>query len=138
MTDPGTNPLGDKSTEPQLSRRQMLALPIIAVAPNLIQAARDAGISRATLQRWRQDENFQAELDRMTHEIAETTRNGLQNLIVDGLDVINKLLQDPDPMVRLRAAQAAIILGIRVCDAEEYRSRAGTAEGDSRDDPTGP
>ena len=40
-------------------------------------------------------------------------------------------MQDPDPMVRLRAAQVAVILGIRVCNAEEYRNKAGTAEGNS-------
>ena len=142
MTNPESNPQGEEptepnrlneagreATEPRLSRRQMLALPIIAAASNLTQAARDANISRATLLRWRQDENFRTEMDRMTHEIAETTREGLRNLIVDGLEEINKLMQDADPMVRLRAAQVAVILGIRVCNAEEYRNKAGTTEG---------
>ena len=109
----------------------MLALPIIAAAPNLTQAAKDAGISKSTLLRWRRDENFRTEMDRVTHEIAETTRGGLMDLIVDGLEVINKLMQDPDPMVRLRAAQAAVILGIRVCHAEEYRNQAGTTGANS-------
>ena len=144
MTSPESNPpddiaakperlneSGSEGTEPKLSRRQMLALPIIAAAPNLTQAAKDAGIGRSTLQRWRQDENFRTAMDRITKEIAETTREGLGNLIVDGLEVINKLMQDPDPMVRLRAAQAAIILGIRVCNAEEYRNKARTTEENS-------
>ena len=142
MTSPESNPpsntspdphslteSGSEGSGPKLSRRQMLALPIIAAAPNLTQAARDAGISRATLLRWRQDEYFQSEVDRLTHEIAETTREGLRDLIVDGLEEIKKLMQDPDPMVRLRAAQVAVILGIRVCNAEEYRNKAGTTEG---------
>ncbi len=141
MTDPGSSPLDNKSTDPtklnesdreetkpKLSRRQMLALPIIAAAPNLTQAAKDAGISRSTLKRRRRDENFQTEMDRVTHEMAETTRGSLRDLIVDGLEVINELIQDPDPMVRLRAAQAAVILGIRVCNAEDYRNMAGNTE----------
>ena len=105
----------------RLTRRQTLALPIIAAAPNLTQAARDAGISDATLRRWRREPHFRAELDRMTHEIAETTREGLKELILQGIQVIGDLMEDPDPMVRFRAARAAVILGIQVCKAEEYR-----------------
>ena len=52
MTDPDSNPPdheptdsdgqnepGGEETEPKLSRRQMLALPILAAAPNLTQAS---------------------------------------------------------------------------------------------------
>ena len=70
-------------------------------------------------------------MDRLTHEIAETTRQGLQSLIVGGLDTINNMMKDPDPMVRRRAAQVAVILGIRVCNAEEYRLGSQTAQGDA-------
>ena len=48
-------------TDPQLSRltrRQILALPILSAAPNMTLAAHDAGISESTLYRWLQDENF--------------------------------------------------------------------------------
>ena len=75
MADPESNPLRRESKnsteeegkEPKLSRRQTLALPILAAAPNLTQAAKDAGISEATLRRWRRDEHFRTEMDRLTH-----------------------------------------------------------------------
>ena len=125
MTDTTTEPEehgpSEDETGPKLTRRQIMALPILAAAPNLTEGAKEAGISDATLYRWRQDEDFRAEMDRLTHEIAETTREGLNELLHHSFRVIGEMLKDPDPMVRLRAAQATIILGIQVCKAEEYR-----------------
>ena len=113
-------PPGDE-TGPKLSRRQIMALPILAAAPNLTEGAKEAGISDATLYRWRQNAHFRAEMDRMTHEIAETTHEGLNELLHHSFRVIREMLNDPDPAVRLKAAQATIIYGIRVCKAEELR-----------------
>ena len=77
----GQNESGGEETEPKLSRRQMRALPIVAAAPNLTQAAQEAGIGEATLRRWHRDEHFRAEMAHLTHEIAETTRQRLRDVI---------------------------------------------------------
>ena len=114
----GQNESGPADSEPKLSRRQILALPIIAAAPNLTEAAKDAGISEATLRRWRQDEHFNAELDRLTAEIAQATRQGLKDIMFQGFSVFTDLMKDPDPAVRFRAARAAITMGMRVCEAD--------------------
>ena len=99
----------------------MLALPTIAASPNLTQAAKEAGINEATLRHWRLDEHFRAELNRLTAEIAETTRQGLMDITIQGFSMIKELMEDPDPMVRLRAVRAAVIYGIQVCKAEDLR-----------------
>ena len=39
-------------TGPKLSRRQILALPILTAASNLTEGAKEAGISDATQRRW--------------------------------------------------------------------------------------
>ena len=116
-------------TELKLSHRQTLALPILAAAPNLTEGAKEAGISEATLRRWRQDEHFRTEMDRLTHEIAETTRQGLKDLVTQGFRVIRELMEDPDPTVRFRAARAAIVYGIQVCKAEELRQADQNSSG---------
>ena len=129
MTDPDGEPLArdtpdstdQETTRAKLSRRQMLALPILASAPNLTEAAKEAGISEATLRRWRRDEHFRAEMDRLTHEIAETTHRGLKDLLTQSFRVVSELMEHPDPMVRFRAARAAIMYGIQVCKAEDMR-----------------
>ena len=128
-----TNPAEQEEREPQqvkLSPKQMLALPIIAASPNLTQGARDAGISGSTLRRWRRDEHFRAEMDRLTAEIAETTRQGLKDITLQGFapvylnafpqlsqtpgfSVIKELMEDSDPMVRLRAAAETTRQGLK-------------------------
>ena len=126
----GRNESGPDDTEPKLSRRLILVLPILAAAPNLTEAAKEAGISEATLRRWRQDEHFKAEMDRLTNEISEPTRNGLIELMTQAFSVVRELMEDPDPAVRLRAARATIIYGIQVCRAEDLR-RGDNISGES-------
>ena len=118
--NPLTNKARDGSrpseNDPQLShltRRQTLALPILVAAPNMTQAAHDAGISESTLYRWLQDENFRAELRRLTVEAAERTRQQLQSLTLRSLKVLTDLMEDADPIVRLRAARTVAAMGIR-------------------------
>ena len=96
-----------------LSSRQILALPILAIAPNITEAAREAGISRSTLHRWLQNDHFHCELLRLTAETAQLTRDELQGLTLRGIKVITDLMEDSDPTVRLRAARAATILGVQ-------------------------
>lgn len=105
----------------RLTRRQILALPTLAIAPNLTQAARDANVSESTLRRWLQEEHFRSELDRLTHETAEIARQGLKDLMVKGFKVLDEMMEDPDPMMRFRAAQAVVHLGVQVCEVEKYR-----------------
>ena len=100
-----------------LTRRQILALPLLAAAPNMTQAARVAGISESTLYRWRQDEHFRVELNRLTAETADLTRQELESLTRQSSQVLSDLMRDPDPMVRLRAARAVAVMGIQVSEA---------------------
>ena len=72
MTTPKREP-GKNGKETQLSARQILALPILAVAPNMRLAAQNAGISPATLYRWLQNDHVRAELNRLTAEAADFT-----------------------------------------------------------------
>ncbi len=122
-SEPEEHELPKDGTEPSLSRRQILALPILAAAPNLTQGAKDACIGEATLRRWRRDKHFRAEMDRLTNEIAETTKQAMKDIVQKGFRTVGELMEDPDPMVRFRAAQAAIIYGIQVCNAEELRKK---------------
>ena len=124
---------GQGEMNPQLSlltRRQVLAMPILAAAPNRSQAAREAGISERTLRRWLQDEPFQTELDRLTSEIAETIRQELKALTLHSFRVMNELLEHPDPMVRLRTARTIAFIGLRVIDLETLPKEATSGHPD--------
>lgn len=119
--DPGSengredfNPAGSR-----LTRRQVLALPILAVAPNITQGAHNAGISESTLRRWRKNEHFRRELDRLTSETADLTRLQLESLTKQSSQVLSDLMQSPDPMVQLRAARAVAALGVQVTRGQD-------------------
>ena len=103
----------------KLSPKQMRALPIIIAAPNLTQAAEQAGINESTLRRWRRNPLFQEEMERLAAELAETTREELRSVILHGFKVVDELMENPDPMIRLRAASYAISMGIRTMDLAE-------------------
>ncbi len=107
--------------QPQLTRRQILALPILAAASSMTQAAREAGISESTLYRWRQNEHFRNELQRLTAETADLTRQEMESLTRQSSQVLSDLMQDPDPMVRLRAARAVAVMGAQVSEAHAQR-----------------
>ena len=119
-----------------LSSRQILALPILAASPNMQQAARDAGIGQSTLYRWLRDENFCQELKRLTVEVAELTRSELRGLTLRSLKVLADLMENPDPMVRLRAARTIASMGIRITDT--LRKDIQALEETSPSGPTGP
>ena len=101
-----------------LSARQILAIPILAASPNRRQAAHDAGISESTLYRWLRDEHFLLELNRLTAEVADLTHHELNALLLRSYKVLTDLMEDPDPIVRLRAARTVAYLGIRISGAE--------------------
>ena len=106
---------------PHLSSRQILALPILAVAPNRRQAALEAGISEATLYRWLRNERFRAELNRLTAQAAEFTRSEIESLAKRSFTVLTDLMEDPDPAVRLRASRTVAAMGIQICEADALR-----------------
>ena len=112
----------------RLTRRQILALPILAAVPTMTQAARQAGISESTLRRWRRDEHFREELQRLTAETADLTRQELENLTRQSSQVLSDLMQDPDPTIRLRAARAVAAMGIQVSEAQTRHQDIHTTE----------
>ena len=119
---------GASIKQSQLTRRQMLALPILAAAPSMTQAAREAGISESTLYRWRQNEHFRKELQRLTAETADLTRQEMESLTRQSSQVLSDLMQDPDPMVRLRAARAVAVMGAQVSEAHTRLQDTKTPE----------
>ena len=70
-----------------LSSRRLQALPIIAAAPTLAQAARSSGIGQGALYRWLQDNRFRHELARLRPNTADLARYELRGLMLRCLDM---------------------------------------------------
>ena len=112
----------EKTEAAQLSHRQQTALPIIAAAPTIAQAARSAGISNATLHRWLNDPNFRTELTRQRQETAALARQEIQALTLRSISALSDALDDPNINIRLRAARYALTFAIRLNEVEKLQS----------------
>ena len=102
------------SAEKRLSNRQREALPHIAAADSLAEGARRAGVSRTTIYRWLEDDDFRAELSRVRDEMADLAQAEMQGQMLKATAVIDKALDGDISPVQLRAALGAANLALKV------------------------
>ena len=99
---------------PELSDRQISALPYLAAATTNEEGARMAEISISTLTRWRQDSVFRDELRRQREDAASLAHTELNGLALKSMATLAALLEDPNPRVRAQAVRIALNVGVRV------------------------
>ena len=83
LDDPEWAEMGANDTDFQISTltfRQQSALPAIAMASTITQAARDSGIGKTTLHRWLQEPEFRQQLANYRQESADLARQQAQAL----------------------------------------------------------
>ena len=105
-----------------LSPRQQAALPIVACLPTVAQAARAANVAESTLYRWLADPAFSACLTELRRQSANVARQRLIDLASLSLSVLADAMCDPDPAIRLRAANYALSFNLRAAEHEDFRS----------------
>ena len=107
-----TNPTDP--TEKRLSNRQQEALPHLAAADSLAEGARRASLSRTTIYKWMEDDDFRAELSRVRAEMADLAQAEIQGLMLKAAAVIDQALDGDISPVKLRAALGAINAALKV------------------------
>ena len=120
-----------------LTFRQQSALPTIAAAPSIAQAARDSGIGESTIRRWLEDEDFRYELTRVRQEQADFANTEIQGLLTECVKVFSEAMKDPSMAIRLRAARYAYGFGNRAGYIEKLRADVEAIEQASTLDPPG-
>ena len=98
---------------PELSDRQVSALPYLAAAATNEEGARMAEINISTLSRWRQDPVFRDELRRLREDAASLAFAELNGLALKGMATLSGLLDDPSPRVRTQAVRIAVNASVR-------------------------
>ena len=111
-----------------LSPRQQAALPIVAGSPTIVQAARAAGIGESTLRRWLTDPAFSNCLAELRRQSANLARQKLLELTPLCVSVLADAMQNPDPAIRLRAANYALSFNLRAAELENLRSDLDSLE----------
>ena len=87
------------------------ALSVVALSPSLNQAANTSGIGKTTLRRWMNEPAFRQEVIRTRQEAAELARHEIRGMALRAVSVISQAMDDPDPVIRLRAARYALSYG---------------------------
>ena len=110
--DPTDEPSDDDSVA--LTHRQITALPYLVASPTVTEGARLAGISRRTVHRWMEDDDFRVQFERFRDEALSLSQAELKGLTLKGTGVLAEMLEDPSSNIRLRAAQTAIAMGVKI------------------------
>ena len=106
-----------------LTDNQVAALPYLVASPSLAEGARLADIGRTTLYRWMNDDSFRTTLERLRNEAADLAHSELRGLMLKGALVLAEAMEDPNARVRVRAAHAALSIGLRAVDLKDLRQR---------------
>ena len=108
----------------RLTRRQQAALPVVALAPSITQAARDSGVAQRTLYRWLNDPHFREALSNFLQECANLARQQFQAQTLLAAAVFSEFMTntDADPALRLRAARYSTAVAARIRESEQIAS----------------
>ena len=113
----------------ELTSKQTLAVSHAAASPTTTTAgARDAGVSRATLNRWMEEPNFRAELERTRREAVSLAYAELQGLALRSVSALATLLEDPDSRVRASAVRTSFYLLRKIEADHDLRRRLDTLD----------
>ena len=106
-----------------LTDSQLAALPYLVASPTMAEGARLADVGRTTLYRLMNDHKFRTALERLRGEAAELAHTELRGLMLKGALVLAEAMEDPNAHVRVRAAKAALSIGLKAVDLKELRQR---------------
>ena len=109
--------------ETSLTERQRDALPSLAAFPNAAQAARAAGVSRATLYNWLQNDSFRAEITRLREAHVQLANEELQSLRMRASQVFREAMDQEKMSYRISAARYVTNVGLHLHDAEQLRKQ---------------
>ena len=111
------------TTAPALSDRQLRTLPYLVASPSISEGARLARVGLRTLYRWMNDDDFRSELERRRWKARELAYVELRGLALKAIYVLGHAMEDPNPQVRLRAAQTALSTELKVTEHQDIQKR---------------
>ena len=103
-----------------LTTRQQGALPVIAAAPSIAQAARYCRVSEFTIRRWLADPTFAEQPDLRCQQFADQASRQSLGFILRGVNVLAEAMKGPDQALRLRAARYAMSYAVQIREAEKF------------------
>lgn len=111
-------------------RTKEKAIVALLTEPTVKQAAEKAGIGVATLFRWMNDTEFDAQYQEAKNLAFSQAINRLQQSTGKAVDTLNTVMDDADapPASRVSAAKTILELGIKVREQDEFEKRISELE----------
>ena len=116
-----------------LTSRQRGALPVIAAAPTIAQAARDCRVSESTLRRWLHDPAFAEELDLLRQEYASQVNQQCLGLLLRGMNNLAEDMEAPDRYLRFRATRYAMSFALHLQESMKISQESMKLNADIRE-----
>ena len=103
----------------KLTHRQYRAIECLASSVTVADAAKSAGVGRATLYRWLKDPVFKAACEQRRAETLSYTKQRIKELYIETLDNLDDFLGSPDPQVRMQAGKIIMEYHARLSPAKK-------------------
>ena len=123
-------PGGDSSPgeSPDLTDRQIRALPYLVSSATVTEGVKLAGISRATFYRWMDDVAFRSQFETLRADVQRYAYAELRGLTLKGVLVLAQMLEDPSPAIKLKAVQTALSAGIKISEMTDIEEKIDRIE----------
>jgi hypothetical protein len=100
----------------------------LAAGQTVRDAAKASGIGERTATRRVADAEFRGRIETLRAEMLQRAMGKITDGMTSAADTLCKLLEDPDPKVRLGAAKMLLELGCRLRETVELESRIAELE----------
>lgn len=99
------NMIGSSESSPALKKSELLFASELARGGSVAQAAQAAGVSEPTGYRWAKKAEIRCFVEQVRAEVLQSAASRITRLTARAVDVLGKLLSNPDPKVQLAASR---------------------------------
>jgi len=122
--------MSQTDTNEKLSEKQLSAIEALLKGETVTDAAKAAGVGRATLTRWQDEDDFKAARKEAEKELIAGTTSRLVSLSKKAALTLESIIDDLEaaPTVRVRAALGILDAMLKVREAYELEERLTVLE----------
>ena len=114
--------------KPQLTDRQLKAIPHIVSSPTYTEGCKKAGVNKATFYKWLKEPEFKAELDRQREQVAAEAFGVLYQSLTKAAETLADLLDSKDDRLRRLACKDVLDFFVKHKEAEDIERRLTAIE----------
>ena len=113
-----------------MTTRQNLAMEALISAPSIEAAAQACGLSRSTLERYMQDNEFRAEYERRRGDSLNAACTALQEAMSEAVSVLTAIMKEDatSPAARIQAARSVLEYGMKLTELTDLAARVAALE----------